>query len=184
MNNSPNYIPEKGMGIIYIYIFDNGLKYVGQTKQELIKRHRGHLADNSFVDNALRTHEYILEILEIVKEEDLDAKEQEYIKKFNTIKPNGYNLDSGGRVNRNPTKETRLKQSNAHKGKIPWNKGKPFPQASERMKGNTLWKGRVHTEESKRKISKGNKGKKHPEISIAMKGNTRSLGFKHSEEEL
>lgn len=184
MDNSPNYKPKQGEGIIYRYVFDNGLMYIGQTKQELMKRHRGHLSDDTFVDNALRTHQYRLEILEIVKIEELDRKEQEYIAKYNTIKPNGYNLDSGGKVNRNPTIETRMKQSKARLGKEPWNKGKSFPQASEHMMGNTLWKGRTHTEESKRKIGEGNRGKRHPEVSELMKGNKRSLGFKHSEEEL
>ena len=40
------------------------------------------------------------------------------------------------------------------KGMIPWNKGKKCPQISEKMKG------RVISEETKKKISEGNKGKK------------------------
>ena len=186
MDNSPipNYKPKSDEGIIYLYIFDNGKTYVGQTTQELKKRHKGHLSDRQPVDDALRKHAYELKILEIVPKSELDDKEREYIKKYNSMKPNGYNLDSGGKVNREPTEETRIKQSNAHKGKIPWNKGKPFPQASERMMGNTLWKGRNHTEDSKKKISQANKGRKHPDVAEKMKGNTRSLGFEHSDEEL
>lgn len=186
MDNSPipNYKPKNGEGIIYLYVFDNGKTYVGQTIQELRKRHRGHLLDHQPVDNALRTHQYELKILEIVKINELDDKEREYIRKYNSIKPDGYNLDSGGKANREPTEETRMKQSKARMGKPPWNKGKSFPQASERMKGNTIWKGRSHSQESKDKISKGNTGKKHPDISKQMKGNKRSLGFKHSDEEL
>ena len=64
---------------------------------------------------------------------------------------------------------------------------------SESKKGNTIWSGRTHTEESKRKMSEAKKGlapwkgKTHSEetkrkMSEAALGNTRWLGKTHSEE--
>ena len=65
-------------------------------------------------------------------------------------------------ANKNPSKETRKKMSEAQKGKIPWNKGKPHSQESKRKmsearkgKGKRK-KGIVVSKETKEKLSKVN----------------------------
>jgi hypothetical protein len=58
---------------------------------------------------------------------------------------------------------------------------------SEKAKGNTAWKGRKHSEETKKKLSEQRKGKKFsPEhiekLRIAQKGNSNAKGHKLSED--
>ena len=113
--------------------------------------------------------------------------ESEYILKFNTLAPNGYNRFL---PNTNPgfhmggskaSKETIQKLKDSHKGKIPWNTGKTnylSEESRQKMSSHKLGKprseetkkkisqnsigfiGTHHTEETKKKISKSNKGKK------------------------
>jgi len=74
-------------------------------------------------------------------------------------------------ANKNPSKETRKKMSEAQKGKIPWNKGKPHSQESKRKmsearkgKGKRKRKkGIVVSKETKEKMSKAQKGRTHSE---------------------
>lgn len=57
-------IPSKDIGFIYLYSFDNGLKYVGQTKGQVYKRHMSHKRSNKqVVDRMIRTHEFNLEVI-------------------------------------------------------------------------------------------------------------------------
>ena len=69
------------------------------------------------------THE-ILE--ENVFDEFLSELEKAYIAKFNTIRPNGYNITSGGGgiLGYKHTPETKQRISNTSKGRPSWNKGK------------------------------------------------------------
>lgn len=72
-----------------------------------------------------------LEIILICLEKDLNSKEIEIIKQFDTLNPEkGYNLMSGG--NRpNFSNETRQKISIANKGKNHWTHNKKFSQESK-----------------------------------------------------
>lgn len=81
--------------------------------------------------------------------EELNIKEQVYIKALNTLAPNGYNLDNGGGV-QNCHPETRLKISESLKGR-------PF---KNRMNGAP--KGRAVSDERKAKISATMTGKPQP----------------------
>ena len=114
------------------------------------------------------------------------------------------------------SEETRKKNSEAHKGQVPWNKGKktghiPWNKGKQNLlseetrKKMGYWKGKKHSEETRKKISKSNKGKKFSEehrkklsksatgrilseehrkkMSERMKGKPGlHLGMKHSEE--
>ena len=80
-------------------------------------------------------------MLEFCDEDSLDDNEIFWIDYFDSTNPvKGYNLESGGRANRTVSRETRKKLSNL-------------------MKGNKIWLGRTHSEETKKKISEGNKGR-------------------------
>lgn len=65
--------------------------------------------------------------------------------------------------------------------------GKQKKQHSETMKGNQIWLGRFHTEETKQKISNSRKGSTHTaewkqQASLRMRGNQLNKGRVWSEE--
>lgn len=132
----------------------DGKIYVGQTIQGLNKRWRAHCrSDNgknsqSYLFRAIEKHgesNFTLEQIDSSSTlEGLNMLEEMYIKKFNSLAPEGYNLESGG-DNHRCHEDTKKKLSIANKGKPikdRWDKG---------FVGN-------HTEETKEKIRKKLKG--------------------------
>jgi group I intron endonuclease len=110
---------------IYGFVFPNRKEYWGQSIN-VDKRVRTHFSRSSkkdnikyIVDNAIRKYgkENIQIYIFYCQEEYLDYAETEMIKRRNSICPSGYNLDSGGKVNRHPSIETKNKLSFAKKGK-------------------------------------------------------------------
>lgn len=88
---------------VEIYLITNLVnekQYVGQTIYTKEQRWCGHINGTLCVDRAISKYKpenFRLETLEIIeKEEDLDAREQYWIKKLNTLVPNGYNILPGG----------------------------------------------------------------------------------------
>lgn len=127
-------------GIIYCYSDkENGKKYIGQTIREE-RRKKSHLRGLSVFDKILQKksiNNFTYEVLFRVKEkrskisEILNVKEKYYIKLFNTLVPNGYNISEGGgsvlwMVGYKPTEETRQKLSTSHLGKKNPMKGKHY----------------------------------------------------------
>lgn len=52
------------MGYIYMYEFDDGMRYIGQTKTSVEKRHKEHMRyDYQYVDRKLKKHKYKLVVL-------------------------------------------------------------------------------------------------------------------------
>lgn len=111
-----SYNKDTGMYEGFIYLITNkvnGKQYVGQTTQTVSSRFRSHKErakkPKQYIHNAM--HIYGIdnfEIKQIEKEtalsleelcESLDKLEMYYIKKFNTLNPNGYNNTIGGREN-------------------------------------------------------------------------------------
>lgn len=100
-------------GKIYIIRNDvNDKVYVGQTTMTVHDRFRHHLSSKPETHNhqailyAIRAHgreHFWAETLEegIETHEELNRLEEEYIAKFNAMKPNGYNLCPGGQKWRN-----------------------------------------------------------------------------------
>lgn len=114
------------MGYIYkITHKESGHAYIGLTKQETVeKRWNQHMNDhdgNYYFHNALRLYgenSFTWEILIICFDEDLSYYEKEYIKKYNTIRPDGYNLTEGGEKGwkHHPDTVAKIKSSKAGKG--------------------------------------------------------------------
>jgi group I intron endonuclease len=182
------------MGIIYILENKlNGKCYVGKTTKPFNKRFRAHQQSHSIIGSALRKYgvNSFNKTLLDVPEEKLDEIEREYIQKYNSKSPNGYNLTDGGEGLINPTEEVRNKIGEASKGrKVSIEVRKKI---SESLRGvNTWMKGRTLSEETKKKIGRKKEknsffGKRHTEESIqkmseAHKGKTSHFGFKHTEE--
>jgi group I intron endonuclease len=154
-----------------IYILENkidGKCYVGQTCRLFKTRFKQHQNSHSLIGVALR--EYSINnfkkiLIEDIPEEKLDDLEREYIQKYNSISPNGYNLDSGGHKNKHHCEETIKKISKATEGEKNHNFGKQFTERhkkklSEAAKGEKNHNyGKRPSEETIKKISKTEKGK-------------------------
>lgn len=111
----------------YVYLITNkitGKKYVGQSIQLDInsrwKSHKtvnkkfvGKILYNAYKKYGIENFDY--KIICICFDEDTDKYEEEYIKKYNTVHPNGYNLLQGGK-NRKHNPETLKYLSEIMKG--------------------------------------------------------------------
>lgn len=106
------------MGYIYkITNISTKKSYVGQTtKEDVNDRWKEHLKKGSNCSKLIESikecgkDQFTFTIICICFEEDLNRFEKEYIKKFDTIFPNGYNIREGGN-NGKHSKETRKKIS-------------------------------------------------------------------------
>jgi group I intron endonuclease len=139
----------------YIYLITNkinGKKYVGQTQQEDIKdrwrMHKkitciGHCLENAYKKYGLENFKF--QIICICFDSDCNLYEEYYIKKYNSIAPNGYNLKPGG-DNRKHHPDT-------------------IKKMSESLKGRKLSE---ITEETKKKLSEALKGDKNPNFGKKM----------------
>jgi len=130
----------------------NKRSYIGQTSYELELRIKSHLnegaRDNLPFHNALLKYIKFFEwtVLEVCQsKEEMDEMEFHFIKQYDTLFPNGYNLTLGGEGNLGwkPTKETKKNISN--KKKEWWkNQSKEYKKKygkkiKERMMGNIPW---------------------------------------------
>jgi group I intron endonuclease len=148
----------------YIYMIKNKVNnkcYIGQSiGKDINVRWRDHIRRSNTDDcpalyGAFRKYgleKFEFKIICISFDEACDDLEVYYISKYNTISPNGYNIESGGNKNKIFHPETCKKISIALTGK---------KHSEERkLKNSNSQKGKKHTEESKKKMSESRKGKK------------------------
>lgn len=146
----------------------NGKVYIGQTKQNPIKRWdngRGY-KDCSRFWNAIQKYgwdnfEHIILATDLTLEE-ANLLEEKLIKDYNSTNPqNGYNINFGG-FNHNHSEETKRKIGESNKISQLNKKWSDHQREiiSEKFsgKGNPFY-GKHHTEETKKKISEHRKGK-------------------------
>jgi group I intron endonuclease len=106
----------------YIYLIKNKIdekKYVGQTVENNINnRWKSHFKKGSncrYLKHALQKygkHNFTFQIICICFDNDCDKYENEYMKKFNTIVPNGYNLrEAGNHGHHNEETKQKIKDS-------------------------------------------------------------------------
>lgn len=210
-------MPEEDTPCIYsIYNIVSKMYYIGQTKN-FYKRKMSHiilLRKNSHKNTHLQNswnfygeENFIFEIIDICDDvKERNVKEVDYIKKFNSLSPNGYNLASGGNAS-SPSEESRMKMSISKKGMIlsdEWRaniskatSGENNPMYGKKHSEKTIEKikesllgqmdgeknpfyGKSHSEETKEKISKSNKGKKRTEEQkMNVKEKNAKLGIKN-----
>lgn len=134
------------MGYIYkILNIETNMEYIGQTINDIDKRFKEHCKKGSncrYLRNAIEKYgkdKFTIELVCSCPDEDLDRVEQEYIEKYNTLVPNGYNLREGGNAARH-SYETRQKISTS----LLLNTNRINPRAQL---------GIEHTDEEKKKIS-------------------------------
>ena len=128
-------------GEIYCLTSPSGKKYVGQCVKQLssgkkwgyIQRWKDHIRDANSknycrqLNNAINKYGSENFTIEVIKEcniYELNYYEEYYIKLYNTLSPNGYNLTSGGSVCRQ-SEETQILKRKSMIGK---NVGKIFPK--------------------------------------------------------
>lgn len=122
------FIRKDSKFIVYkITHIDSGKSYIGITMvfQRRMRTHfNAYNYENSYLHRSIRKYgkeKFIHEIIHYCNcWKDLCQKEIEYIKIFNTKKPNGYNLTEGGegKSGLKHSEETRKKISESNKGKI------------------------------------------------------------------
>ena len=141
------------MGFIYkIRNKINGQCYIGQTKQQLYERWKQHKKSKSncrYLKNAFKKYgieNFEFKMICICFDDDLNKFEIEYIKKYNSLVPNGYNLKTGGENGGKHSNETKIKISDTLKNRT----------NIERSKAQL---GKPHTEDVKQKISNSLKGR-------------------------
>lgn len=139
---------EDRVWFLYMHICPNGKRYIGITSRNPKIRwgNNGKGYYKSLFYNAIKKYgwnniEHIIVHSELT-EQEANSKEKFYIKYYNTIKPNGYNICLGGTINSGYTlsDETRKKISDSRIGKY-FGKENPFY-------------GRHHTEATKEKLRK------------------------------
>lgn len=162
----------------YIYKITNTINnkcYVGQTLNDVKERWRQHKKKSTncrYLKHAFIKYgfdKFKFELICICFDEDLDRYEIEYIKKFNCLVPNGYNLKSGGLGGGRHNQETKDKIGKALKGRKHIYSNGVNPNI-----------GRKHKFESKNKISIALTGRKLSEEHLRnMKdnGNKKILQF-------
>ena len=107
----------------------NNKVYIGQTRSSIKKRFSQHCETRNKTAIGLAIKKYGVDNFEyavlyenIETLEELNKKEIEYINLYNSISPNGYNIESGGKVIF-ANAESKAKISKALKGrKITWSK--------------------------------------------------------------
>jgi len=150
----------------YIYLITNTInkkQYIGQTKRaDIEERWRYHkkCSDATIGRYLLAAYKkygvdkFKFQIICICFNEDCDKYEEEYIKKFNTLSPNGYNLKSGGHFSKHHP-DTKIKMSESVKNSWTEERKKQF---SERFSGeNAPNYGKKISEEQKEKLRQAHK---------------------------
>jgi len=188
---------------VYVYIYtnvddcpENGMAYIGITKDP-DGRCREHLKADSLIGSKLRQFDFNFDIITVVENyEEAFKLEKLYIKKRNTLCPNGYNLTEGGEGHTLWLESSREKMRRIHEGMkhSPVSKEKmrriklrkiPSPETIAKIiatrKKNGSYKRSPETIE---KIRRGNQGKKLSPETIAKRTATRRErgNYKHSPE--
>ena len=92
---------------IYMFTFPNGKRYIGQTRYGKLRwtqhKNAAHTPENASYSfplySAIRKYGWDnvqKEVLLRCSPDELNDKEAEYIADYNTMSPNGYNMNSGG----------------------------------------------------------------------------------------
>lgn len=158
----------------------DGKIYIGQTAKSLEERwkqHRNMSSNCRYLKRAIQlysTDSFEVSIISRCSSiEEMNHREAYYIKLFNTLAPNGYNLTKGG-AKSEWSEVSRLKSSMTHK-KL---------SANGQNKGNfkkgqvALNKGVPHSEKAKIKMSQARKGIRSSPATEFKKGNHPITEFK------
>lgn len=167
-------------GIYCITNTINGKKYIGQSinikrrftqhKRAVEKMRKGEcfIMHRSMAKNGLDKFTFEV-LLYATDREYMNLMEQKCIEKFNTLHPNGYNLNTGGQCPIAISDISRQKMM----GRTPWNKGLKMSadfgiKVSKAKKGKPGRKGFTVSEEQKKKHSEFMKGRVPPNKGVPL----------------
>jgi len=150
----------------------DGKSYVGKTKSSIEARKNSHelvakRGSKLYFHSALRKYGFGAFEWTVLFEEDkerlLDRWEKFYIKRLNTLVPNGYNLSVGGGGGVGPSFTPEMRRLIAARTSKQFKGKKQTPETIAKRKAAMM--GHIVSEETRRKIALANTGKKHtPEI--------------------
>lgn len=146
------------IGIIYLITNKiNSKVYVGQTICSLDKRWKEHLRGNGqcrALSSAIKKHgkvNFNIQIIESIEDEErsclidkLDTLERVYIKTYNSLSPNGYNLTSGGHTARLSLESVDKRANSCKKPIICTSTGQVFQSTTDAAKILGLNKKSIH----------------------------------------
>lgn len=174
---------------VYMHTSPNGKKYIGITccKPRNRRWQNGYgYVDNKHFFSAIKKygwqsiqHEILVDNLTA---DEAGRLEIEYINRYNTTdRRNGYNLNQGGQVGYHLSHEHKKKIGEANSGKRNGMYGHHYTKEErEYMSEHSVWNGRKHTEESRKKMSEY--AKAHPETK-SHKGEEHPMYGKHHSDE-
>lgn len=142
---------------------ESGRAYIGQTT-DFKRRMKDHCTANkriSLINRAIKKYgkeQFKFEKLMICEDFMIDEMEQKAIASFDTLVPNGFNLETGGNACKKLSQETRQKIREKAIGRPSPTLGRKMPE-EQRQKLIADNKGKILTEEHKNKISSGLKKK-------------------------
>ena len=146
----------------HIYLVTNGLnnmQYVGQTIDSKNKYGHGTLLNKAYKKHNKSNFTYEHICSEINNRNLLNYLERFWISTFNTIIPNGYNIESGGQdtgIGMKHSKDTKNKLSSINQGeKHPFFGKKHSEEVKQKIRNSML--GRKHTEKAKANMSIANR---------------------------
>jgi group I intron endonuclease len=170
------------MGIIYLIKNKiNNKCYIGQTIRTLEKRWKEHSNSNSngsVINNAILKYlpeNFDVSVLIETDNDKLDDLEVKFIKEYNSLYPNGYNIQTGGNLNKKHCNESREKMRLLKLGDKNHNFGKPRDdetkkKISESKSGNKHhFYGKNLSQEHKLKLSKSHKSIDLPMYMVYLK---------------
>lgn len=158
--------------IIYKYTSPSGKSYIGQTKNPNQRKisHKNAKNNCTYFCSAIKKYGYENFTFEILENsltlEESNIKEEYYINYFNTLSPNGYNLQYGGK-NKKVAECTKIKMSNSAKNR---------PKCSDETR-NKLKLAHI----GEKSYLFGKCGYEHPKFGVATKEDTKhKIGFANS----
>lgn len=179
----------------FIYSTTNlitGKKYIGFHSTNNINDH--YLGSGKALLDSFKKYNrdnFQREILEFINKEDNHLEyEEKYIKKYNTLVPNGYNISPKGGlgIKGSLSEESKSKISKSNKGRQTWLGKKHSEKTKQKISKNTDVKGdknpfygKTHSEESLKKIREKS-GRNYAKSEEHKKNIGKShLGLKHSD---
>jgi group I intron endonuclease len=170
------------MGIIYLLKNKiNNKCYIGQTIRTFEKRWYEHCTSTDkcrILNNTITKYSpenFETSIIIEVENDKLDNLEVEYIKQYNSLYPNGYNIQTGGNKGKKHCEESREKMRQSKLGEKNPNFGKArTDETKEKIKQSKLGKnhhfyGKELTYEHKLNLSKAHKHDNLPMYMVYLK---------------